>query len=109
MIELRLPLPPSTNQIWRRGRDQTYRSENYRAWLAEAGWTAKAQRPGKVVGPYALTVRATRPDRRKWDLDNLLKPISDLLCSIGVIEDDSLLSADLGRVGHARRRRNPKH
>jgi len=43
-----------------------------------------------VIGPYELTVRVSRPDERKRDLDNLLKPISDLLCSIGVIEDDSL-------------------
>jgi crossover junction endodeoxyribonuclease RusA len=87
---LRLPLPPSTNHIWRRGPGQTYKSQNYRDWITQAGWTAKAQRPGKVVGPYALTMRAARPHRRKRDLDNLLKPISDLLCGIGIIEDDSL-------------------
>jgi crossover junction endodeoxyribonuclease RusA len=35
-------------------------------------------------------VTAARPDKRKRDIDNLLKPISDLLKSIGAIEDDYL-------------------
>jgi crossover junction endodeoxyribonuclease RusA len=90
MTELKLPYPPTANSIWRSGRRRTYRSEKYRAWLSRASWEAKLQCPGKVIGPYELTMRVSRPDKRKRDLDNLLKPISDLLCTIGVIEDDSL-------------------
>jgi crossover junction endodeoxyribonuclease RusA len=36
-----------------------------------------------------LAIEAVRPDKRRRDIDNLIKPVSDLLCSIGVIEDDS--------------------
>lgn len=67
------------------------RSEKYVAWLREAGWEAKLQaRGGMIVGEYDLTVKAVRPDKRKRDLDNLLKPISDLIVGAGLVEDDSL-------------------
>ena len=42
-----------------------------------------------LTGDYAITIHAERPDRRKRDLGNLLKPIEDALVEAGVIEDDS--------------------
>ena len=44
------------------------KTDRYRLWLAAAGWTAKAQRPDKVTGPYKLMLTAVRPDNRKRDL-----------------------------------------
>ncbi len=35
-----------------------------------------------------MAVEARAPDRRARDLDNLLKPILDLLVSMQIIEDD---------------------
>lgn len=66
------------------------KSEDYCAWLREAGWRVKQQRAGKVPGVYKIAITAVRPDRRRRDLDNLIKPISDLLKAAGVIEDDHL-------------------
>lgn len=88
MVELNLPLPPSVNRIWRRAGTRIHKSDEYRAWLKEAGWLAKAQRPGRISGPYKLTALAVRPDKRRRDLGNLEKPLSDLLVEIGVIDDD---------------------
>lgn len=90
MIELWLPYPPSANNLWRSAKGRTYRSRAYVDWLTEAGLLAKSQRAGSITGPYKLSVTAARPDKRKRDLDNILKPISDLLKSIGAIEDDNL-------------------
>jgi crossover junction endodeoxyribonuclease RusA len=90
VITLNLPYPPSANHLWRRARKGMMLSERYENWLAEAGWTAKAQRPGRILGRYKLSIHALRPDKRRRDLDNIIKPISDLLKSVGVIEDDSL-------------------
>jgi crossover junction endodeoxyribonuclease RusA len=90
MIELQLPLPPSTNRIWRSARGRVFKSPEYRAWLQECGLHVDVQRPGRIDGHYALTVLATRPDRRRRDLDNLLKPVGDALRNTGIIEDDSL-------------------
>lgn len=90
-VLLTLPYPPSTNNLFfnlkKGGRAPSAR---YKAWATHAAWEAKLQNAGKVAGPYALYITAARPDARKRDLDNLAKPISDLLKTIGVIEGDHL-------------------
>lgn len=90
MIELWLPYPPSTNRLWRRARVGMIKSAEYVAWLLEAGAEARRQQAGKIMGTYKLSITAARPDKRKRDLDNIIKPVSDLLKSIGTIEDDCL-------------------
>jgi crossover junction endodeoxyribonuclease RusA len=89
LVELKLPLPPSANAIWRSNRGHVHKSAAYKAWLKTAGWEARSQHPDKIEGAYRLSIEATRPDKRRRDIDNLIKPVSDLLCSIGVIQDDS--------------------
>lgn len=94
MVEIRLPtLPPSVNALWRAGRGRVYRSPAYTSWLSEASWLIAAQRPQKITGRYILSVWATRPDKRRRDLDNLLKATSDLLGRMRIVEDDSLCEA----------------
>lgn len=90
MIELTLPLPPSVNGLYANvpGRGRV-RSDRYRKWATSAGWDLKAQKPGKVDGDYVLWVWCERPDKRKRDLGNLEKPLSDLLVEHGVVGDDS--------------------
>jgi crossover junction endodeoxyribonuclease RusA len=54
-------------------------------------WQLAGQAKGKKVeGPYKLTILAVKPDKRKRDLGNLEKAISDILVSQGIVEDDSL-------------------
>jgi crossover junction endodeoxyribonuclease RusA len=89
-VQLALPHPPSANRLWIRAKKGMRKSEEYCAWLEKAGWLAKSQRPGKVLGAYKLSIHAPRPDRRHRDIDNIIKPISDLLQAIGVIESDHL-------------------
>jgi crossover junction endodeoxyribonuclease RusA len=69
-----------------------HKSQEYKDWLALAAWEIRSQLgPKKVITePFKLTVFVERPDRRKRDLDNLLKPILDLLGHYGLIENDSL-------------------
>ncbi len=45
---------------------------------------------GKVTGPYRMSVQAGRPDKRKRDIDNIFKPLSDFVVGQGIVEDDSL-------------------
>ena len=59
------------------------KSDRYAAWLTEASWEAKRQRPAHIAGPYVLSVEAARPDRRARDIDNILKAVSDLLEGVG--------------------------
>ncbi len=91
MIEFTVPLPPSANRLWRRSGRHIHKSDAYKAWLIDAGWLALGayNETDRLLGPYKLTVNANRPDKRRRDLDNLIKPIGDLITSIGLVEDDS--------------------
>ena len=87
-VELWMPYPVSANSLWRSVKGRVIKSSAYQAWLKEAGLEVMAQRPSKIKGPYKITITAARPDRRRRDLGNLEKSVSDLLQSVGVIEDD---------------------
>lgn len=88
MTELHLPYPPSANRLWRRSGKTIHKSAQYVAWLWDAGALAKTQKPKAVAGAYKLTIQARRPDKRRRDLDNLIKPTNDLLAQIGVVSND---------------------
>jgi crossover junction endodeoxyribonuclease RusA len=94
-VIVRLPFPPSANILLQRTRTGMAKSARYKAWKNTASWMVKEailktfDRKG-VKGPYALYVLAGPPDKRKRDLDNLLKATSDALKAGGAVEDDSL-------------------
>ena len=90
-VTLELPFPVTLNKIWRLGRHGFHKSQQYSAWLKEAGNMINIQKPGRVEGNYCLSVSLCRPDRRKRDLDNIAaKGVNDLLVRHGIVEDDSL-------------------
>jgi crossover junction endodeoxyribonuclease RusA len=93
MITLRLPLAPSANQLWEQGRGRTFKSKKYKDWLEECGWLIKQQTRDLINGNYIIHIVAVRPDRRRRDLDNLLKATSDLLVKSKIVPDDSLCKA----------------
>lgn len=85
-----LPYPPSVNSIWRGGKGgRHYLSAKYKAWRQAAGLLASAQAKGKrIAGPFAVQINAVRPDKRRRDIDNLIKPVLDLIASVGITDDD---------------------
>ena len=90
IIRLELPLAPSTNRLWKIGKGgRMYKSPEYVAWLDEAGWMVKAQTKYQINGPYVIHISAVKPDKRRRDLDNLLKSTSDLLAKSKIVDDDS--------------------
>lgn len=90
MIRLELPLAPSMNRLWRVGKGgKMYKSKEYTDWLEEAGWFCREQTKNIIIGQYLLHIAAVKPDRRKRDLDNLLKATSDLLERMKIIENDA--------------------
>lgn len=89
MIVLTLPYPPSVNGLFANRKGGRVKSEDYTAWIKSAAayvpWKAKKV----ITGPYTMVATFDRPDRRKRDLGNLEKALSDLLVSQGVVKDDS--------------------
>jgi len=88
-----LPYPPSVNRNLRTVGGRPILSAPYRAWRTEAEAAIREQRIPPIEGRYDLTIWATAPDRRRRDLDNLIKPVSDALVRAQVVQDDSLMRA----------------
>jgi crossover junction endodeoxyribonuclease RusA len=68
-----------------------YSSKPYKDWVKHAEWALQGQVKGKqITGEYTLEIVAVKPDKRRRDLGNLEKAVSDLLQKAKVIEDDYL-------------------
>ena len=87
-ITIQMPYPPSTNRLWRQFRGRTIKSKEYREWIERASAALAGIKP--VCGKYNLLILAARPDKRRRDVANLEKAISDALQAAGIVEDDSL-------------------
>lgn len=83
-----LPVPPSLNNafinIKGRGR---IKSPEYRAWTVEAGYRLKGQGPVPIKGPVMVSIIAIETNLQR-DIDNLIKPVLDLLVAHQIIEGD---------------------
>jgi len=94
VCRLLLPIPPSTNNLFVNKRTGgRARAAAYKAWLIEAGWEVKLQRPPTLHEPLrtCLRVLIEAPVGQNRDLDNVPKGILDVLVKMGVIADDSLV------------------
>ena len=81
-------LPPSANSIWRAVGGRVLKSRDYRSWLEATALILRSQARGRIEGPYALHVEFCPPDRRRRDLDNRIKALSDAITEAGLVEDD---------------------
>lgn len=92
LLKLILPFPPSVNRLWRASKGGgVYRSEKYTDWRKHALWALVGQCKGKKIdGPYTMVLEAVRPDKRRRDLGNLEKAVSDILQEAKLIDGDHL-------------------
>lgn len=84
-----LPYPPSVNHYWCANGKRRYISHKGRKFRQDAFYVIKTQRPTLTKLAVSVTVMVWPPDHRKRDLDNILKPVLDVLQYAGVIKDDS--------------------
>ena len=86
-MKLTLPWPPSMNTYWRRHGHIMHVSHAgkkfQRAVLAIVG-----ERQGFGDSRVSVSVRAFPPDKRRRDIDNILKPLGDALTRAGLWGDD---------------------
>lgn len=91
---LQLPFPPSVNKYWRHpttgklaGRHLI--SEHGRAYREAVRAHVAEGQTKPIAGPVVVDIEAFMPDRRRRDLDNLLKGLLDSLTYAGVWQDDN--------------------
>lgn len=114
-LRLALPWPPSVNAYWRsiivggkkvKPRVQVLVSERGREYR-RAVLRACAQSPAlplwgpPLEGPLKFEAEFAEPDRRRRDLDNLMKAMLDALKVAGVYRDDSQIRRIESRFGPA--------
>jgi crossover junction endodeoxyribonuclease RusA len=89
MLELELPYPPSINHYWRRVGARTLISREGRRFRGRVVAIVAALRPVPMNGSLEVEIDVYPPDRRRRDIDNLIKSVLDSLEHGGVYPDDS--------------------
>ncbi len=90
MVELILPWPPSVNHYWGKSGHRVFISKKGNDFRQEV--TCKAIGLDGYFSPLArlhMEIYAFPPDKRKRDLDNILKSLLDALQHAGLYEDDN--------------------
>ena len=98
IITLKLPWPPSTNAYYRVFNNRailTKEARNYRAEVVRLFGEFPT-----MVGRLGVIIYAFPPDKRKRDLDNLLKQPLDALQHAGIYSDDSQIDELVIRRQH---------
>jgi len=89
MIEQIIPYPPSVNHYWRMVRGRMLISREGRAFRKRVCSILAAAGVRPLSGPIVIHIEVYPPDRRRRDLDNILKGTLDALEHGGAYEDDS--------------------
>lgn len=99
-----LPYPPSVNHYWLRNQNGSMRvSAEGKTYRERVMWKLNRAVRQPLQGMLAVDILVDMPDKRRRDLDNILKACMDSLTAAGVWIDDSQV-ADLrirksGRIG----------
>ncbi len=84
-----LPVPKGNRYIRRKG-GKVFKPPRIRNWEARAIWEIKQQYSGDPLdGPLSMEVILVLPNRRKRDIDNMLKSLWDVLEKAKVIKNDN--------------------
>ena len=87
---IRLPWPPSVNTYWRHGQGRTYISAKGREYRNTVAYLLHfGRRDGYGAQRVSVDILAFPPDKRKRDMDNVLKALLDTLERCKVFDDDS--------------------
>lgn len=105
MTLIALPLPPSTNSIWKmpgKG-SRPYLSKRYAAWKKECDglYLVNKAHWKRVPGSIDITMIFDQTRRKRSDLDNRFKALLDWLQRVDLIENDSLVDRIEAMWGYA--------
>jgi Holliday junction resolvase RusA-like endonuclease len=88
---LTIPFPPTLNHnIGRRG-GRYFQSGEYKSFLSQVGWLwlKAVPRDWNKESRYSVVVELIYNTRRRYDVDNRVKPILDALTRAGTWNDDA--------------------
>jgi crossover junction endodeoxyribonuclease RusA len=92
MIDVELPWPPSANRYWRNVRGRTIVSKEahlYKRTVRQLSYIENLGGRIPLKGRLSVSIMAHPPDRRKRDLDNILKVTFDAMEFAGYFLNDS--------------------
>ncbi len=89
-VRLKLPYPPTVNHVYGLGRKGTlYMKPEGKAYTERIAWTVKSLcRTTKLFGPLAVAYILHPPDKRKRDIANCEKVLTDAIQASGLFDDD---------------------
>lgn len=83
MIKLEIPVKPlSVNAVWQGRR---FKTPSYKQYEIDCSWFCKGK---KIEGEVEVHYRFYLKNYALSDIDNLIKPIQDIVVKQGLIEDD---------------------
>jgi crossover junction endodeoxyribonuclease RusA len=88
-LKFKVPWPPSSNIYWRHYKGRTLISREakaYRNTILQLSHSIKPKTP--FIGRVGITIDVYPPDKRKRDIDNLLKILIDSLQAAGYYYND---------------------
>lgn len=89
MINLSLPFPPSVNHYWGQSGVNRFigkKGREFRLAVAEACLEEKVK---ALEGALSIYISLFPPDKRKRDIDNVVKPLLDAMEHAGCFENDN--------------------
>ena len=89
MHQLTLPYPPSVNTYWRHVGPRVLISKHGRQYRTDVCKQLRRRGVEPIEGDLIVDIVINPPDRRRRDVDNVLKALLDSLQFGGAFEDDS--------------------
>ena len=88
-MQLTLPWPPSVNRYYRQYKGRAIISKEgreYRNTVVRTAWVTPYK---TMTGLLSVSLVLYPPDRRRRNIDNILKALLDSMCKAGIYADDS--------------------
>ncbi|QDV62633.1 RusA family crossover junction endodeoxyribonuclease [Crateriforma conspicua] len=89
MLKLKLPYPPTINHYWRHVGQRVLISKKGREYRADVSGYLHRKGVQPLEGPLSVDIELHMPDRRRRDIDNVLKAMLDALQWGGAFLDDN--------------------
>lgn len=84
-----IPYPPSVNKSTTVCRGRKIKSAHARKWEKITLEELELQRPRRIAPPYRITITLYPDSKRRFDPDNRIKSVLDVMVKSGILEDDN--------------------